>query len=71
MLITTIYFSIIHKETINDYIKDIKTEIKQIHWPKKKDINQATLMVLLIVLLTSIILWIIDSILIYIISKII
>jgi len=66
-----IYFFITQKEYINLYLKDIKLEIKNIHWPEKKEINQTTLMVLIIVLSTSIILWIIDSLLTYIVSKII
>ncbi len=53
------------------FFKDIKSEIKNIYWPKKKEINQTLLMVVIITLLTSITLWIIDSILTRIITKMI
>jgi len=64
------YFLIAHKKKTYSFLNNIKVEIKNIHWPTKKDVNQTTLMVVIIILLTSMTLWIIDSLLTYIISKI-
>ncbi len=55
---------------ITEYLKDSKTELKNITWPKLKDARQSTFAVLIIVLITSIIIWILDSILTYIIAYI-
>ncbi len=75
IFVTAIYVSILilylfvtKKEIIIIYVNEIKSEIKLIQWPDKKMINQTALMVLIIVLLTSIVLWLIDSILTYVIS---
>jgi len=59
-----------YKQMIS-FIQETKTELKNITWSKRKEIIQSTLAVLAIILCTSIVLWIIDSILTYIISKII
>ena len=64
------YLLIIHKKKTYLFLSNIQLEIKNITWPKKQDINQTTLMVVIIVLLASIILWITDSLLTYTISKI-
>ncbi len=60
----------LNKNNIYFIIKEIKHEIKNISWPNKKEINQSTLIIMIILLLTSLVLWIIDSIFTYIISNI-
>jgi len=59
-----------HKKLIS-FLKETRQEFKNITWSKRKETIQSTLAVLCIVFCTSIILWIIDSILTYIVSKII
>lgn len=60
----------LNKNNIYFIIKEIKHEIRNISWPNKKEINQSTLIIMIILLLTSFVLWIIDSIFTYIISNI-
>ena len=71
LLVLSTYIFFIYKSKMSIFISNLKIEIKSIYWPKKKEINQNTFMVIIITLLASIILWIIDSMLTYIISKII
>lgn len=53
------------------FLTEIRSEIKNIHWPNKKEINQSMLIITLIIITASFVLWIIDSILTFCISKII
>lgn len=71
LFILSTYLFYMYKTKMVVFISNLKMEIGSIHWPKKKEINQTALMVIIITLLTSAILWIIDSILTYIISTII
>lgn len=50
---------------------DLKSEIKSISWPDKKEVNQSMLTVTLIIISASLIIWLIDSTLTFLISKII
>ena len=52
-------------------LKEIKKEFLNVSWPDRKEINQTILIVVFLILLTSIVLWIVDTILINLISKII
>ena len=65
-----IYFILIYKSEIIIMISGLKLELKSISWPNKKEINQTAVIIIAIISATSLILWIIDSILTYIISKI-
>lgn len=76
-LATFFYIFIVLIYLYNKYKKDfflildnIKLEIKSISWPSKSDVKQTSLMVIAFVFFSSLILWIIDSFLTYIISKI-
>lgn len=71
LIILSAYIFFIYKQTILVFVHGLKMEVKTIYWPTKKEMNQTTLMVIVITLLASIILWIVDSILTYIISKIV
>ncbi|HIH2763662.1 MAG TPA: preprotein translocase subunit SecE [Candidatus Azoamicus sp.] len=51
------------------YFKDVKLEFNNITWTDKADLRQTTFIILLIIFFTSLFLWIIDSILTYIVSK--
>jgi len=77
-LITILYlilvffvFFISYKDKVIFFVNDIKSEIKNICWPGKNDISQTGLIIIIIILLTSIVIWLIDSLLTYIISIII
>ncbi|MDP2762991.1 MAG: preprotein translocase subunit SecE, partial [Enterobacteriaceae bacterium] len=65
LLITTKY-----NEKLVNTLHEAKNELKIITWPNRKEITQSTLSVIAIISCTSLILWILDSILTYIISKI-
>lgn len=52
-------------------IKASRAEIRKVVWPTNQETNQTTLIVLGVVVLTGIILWGIDSLLSFIVSKII
>lgn len=69
--ISLIILFIIEKKNIKNIINDFKAEINNITWINKKELNQTTLIILLILLVTISVLWIIDSTLTYLISKII
>ena len=71
LIILSICIFIMYKHLMFTFVNNLKIEVKNIHWPSKKEINQTTLMVIIITLLASIILWITDSILTYIVSKLI
>lgn len=51
-------------------INEIKNEFKLIFWPNKREIIQTILMVIVVVILTCLFLWIIDAVLVYVISSI-
>jgi preprotein translocase SecE subunit len=59
-----------NKYYLSTKIKEVKKEIKTITWAPKKEISQTILIVIILVSLVSIFLWIIDSILMYFVSKI-
>ena len=67
IIISTI---ILFKNKKSDLL-DLKSEIKSISWPDKKEVNQSMLTVTLIIIGASLIIWLIDSTLTFLISKII
>jgi preprotein translocase subunit SecE len=71
VIITSTITIFLIKKNNKMLITEIKSEIKNITWPNKKEINQSMLTVTIIIILTSLIIWIVDSILTFIISKII
>jgi len=50
---------------------ELKSEIKNINWPDKKEINQSMITVTLIIISASLVIWLIDSMLTFLISKLI
>ncbi len=52
-------------------VKEIKTEFDNITWSNKKELSQTSLMVVILIILVCVALWIIDSTLIYIVTKLI
>lgn len=68
MIITAIIILLKNKKSD---ILELKTEIKSIVWPDKKEINQTMLTVTLIIISSSLIIWLIDSMLTFLISKLI
>lgn len=62
-------FFLQYKEIIKLYIRDTKIEFGNITWASRDDVKQTVLVVMLIVFFTSLCLWVIDSILTYVISK--
>ena len=41
-------------------LKEAKTEIRKVVWPSKKEINQTTLIIIVLVIIMAIILWLLD-----------
>lgn len=52
------------------YFKDAKIELRKVIWPNRQETLQATLMVLVAVAVMSLLLWLIDSLLFYLINYI-
>jgi preprotein translocase subunit SecE len=63
VLIYTLFFDIKY------YLDNIKFDIKNITWPNKADVKQSTALVLGIIFIFSLVLWLIDSILTYLITR--
>ena len=59
------------KDNILLKIKEIKKEIRNISWSDGKEITQTILIIFVLIFITSVFLWIIDSLLVYIIAKLI
>jgi preprotein translocase subunit SecE len=68
MLIISIIMLLKNKKS---EILELKSEIKSIVWPDKKEVNQTMLTVTLIIISSSLIIWLIDSMLTFLISKLI
>lgn len=68
MLIISIIMLLKNKKS---EILELKSEIKSIVWPNKKEVNQTMLTVTLIIISSSLIIWLIDSMLTFLISKLI
>lgn len=59
------------KDNILLKIKEVKKEFRNITWSNGKEITQTILIVFVLIFIASIFLWIIDSLLVYIIAKLI
>lgn len=57
------------KELIVLSFKEVRFEFNNISWASKSEVRQTTFVILIIVFLSSLFLWLVDSILTYIISK--
>lgn len=60
-----------YKNKIFFKIKEVNDEIKNISWPNKKDVTQTIIIVIIFIIFTILVLWMVDSILIYILSKLV
>ncbi|HIH2762400.1 MAG TPA: preprotein translocase subunit SecE [Candidatus Azoamicus sp.] len=56
---------------MNIFFKDVRLEFNNINWTDISELRQTAFIILLIIFCTSLFLWIIDSILTYIVSKVI
>ncbi len=56
-------------EKIKYYLAESKSEINKITWPPLKEVRQSTLLVIAIVSLISLLLWMLDSIITFVISS--
>ena len=60
-----------NKSNVNIFFKDVRLEFNNINWTDISELRQTAFIILLIIFCTSLFLWIIDSILTYIVSKVI
>ena len=49
------------KETSTEYFKGVWSELKKVHWPDRKQLLTYTGVVLVAVAIVSVMLWIVDS----------
>ncbi|MDX8396985.1 MAG: preprotein translocase subunit SecE [Mariprofundaceae bacterium] len=47
--------------TVSRFFSEVRTEARKVIWPDRKETVQATLMVVVMVLLLSLFLWLVDS----------
>ena len=48
---------------LKQFLGDVRTELKKVVWPSRKDATSTTLLVLGMVFLVSVFLWLVDAIL--------
>ena len=48
-------------ETAIQFLREVKTELKKVTWPSRKDTLSGTLVVLVAVFIIAIFLWIVDT----------
>ncbi|MEO5369894.1 MAG: preprotein translocase subunit SecE [Magnetococcus sp. DMHC-1] len=48
---------------VKQYFTDVRSELRKVVWPTRKDTSNTTILVLAMVFLVSLFLWLIDSIL--------
>jgi preprotein translocase subunit SecE len=53
------------------FAKEARTEMRKVVWPARKETTQVAIMIVIVVVLMAIILWCVDSILMWIVSKLI
>jgi preprotein translocase subunit SecE len=53
------------------YLREVQAEAKKVVWPERKEAMQATLMVVLMVIFVALFLWAVDSILSWLVQKVI
>jgi preprotein translocase subunit SecE len=53
------------------FVREVQVEAKKVVWPERKETVQATIMVVVMVLLISLFLWLVDSSLSWLVQKVI
>jgi preprotein translocase subunit SecE len=56
---------------IQRFFREVQVETKKVVWPDRKETMQATLMVVIMVVVVSIFLWVVDSVLGLVVQKVI
>jgi len=56
---------------ISDVVRGAFVELRKVVWPSRQETNQTTLIVVAVVIVTSIILWLLDTVLGFFVSKLI
>lgn len=51
-----------NSKSIGKFLKGVKSELKKVIWPSKKDLTNNTILVIISVILTTVAIWILDSI---------
>lgn len=59
------------KFSLGKFLGEVRTELKKVHWPTKKDLTSHTITVIVSVLVLAILIYGIDSLVLFILSKII
>lgn len=57
--------------SMQKFMREVQVEAKKVVWPERKETMQATIMVVVMVLLISLFLWIVDSSLSWLVQKVI
>jgi len=60
--IAVAYQTVVGRQTWG-YISDAKTEVRKVVWPTRKETTQTTLIVLVVVFIVAVFLWLLDSLL--------
>ena len=53
------------------FVKEARAELRKVVWPTRKETTQVAIMIVVVVVLMAIILWCVDSILMWVVSKLI
>jgi len=56
---------------VQKYMREVHVEAKKVVWPERKEAAQATLMVVIMVIFVALFLWLADSILSWLVQKVI
>jgi len=56
---------------VQKYLREVQAEAKKVVWPERKEAAQATLMVVVMVVFIALFLWLSDSILSWLVQKVI
>ena len=56
---------------VQKYMREVQVEAKKVVWPERKEAAQATLMVVVMVIFVALFLWLADSILSWLVQKVI
>jgi len=56
---------------VQKYVREVQAEAKKVVWPERKETAQSTLMVVVMVIFVALFLWLADSILSWLVQKVI
>lgn len=56
---------------VQKYVREVQAEARKVVWPERKEAAQATLMVVVMVIFVALFLWLSDSILSWLVQKVI